>query len=162
MIGPSSTPMVHSAITLPCSSRGYSCISATCASGTNAAPNRPCAVDDRCGGLPAPTIPRIDPADLGLLFGVISTPCAVPILAVLLAFIAAKGSVLYGGALLLTYALGHCMLVLVCGVSAGAVKAILGSSRWASANLWLRRCAGAVVILVGAYVVLAPIFHWGA
>lgn len=99
---------------------------------------------------------------LGLLFGVISTPCAVPILAVLLTFITAKGSVVYGGALLLTYALGHCMLVLLCGVSAGAVKAILGSSRWASANLWLRRAAGVVVILVGAYVVLAPVFHWGA
>jgi len=98
---------------------------------------------------------------LGLLFGVISTPCAVPILAVLLAFIAAKGSVLYGGALLLAYALGHCMLVLLCGFSAGAVKAILGSSRWASANLWLRRGAGVAVILVGAYVVLAPILHWG-
>jgi cytochrome c-type biogenesis protein len=99
---------------------------------------------------------------LGLLFGVISTPCAVPILAVLLAFIAAKGSVVYGGALLLTYALGHCMLVLLCGVSAGAVRALLGSSRWATANLWLRRGAGVVVILVGGYVVLAPMFHWGA
>ena len=99
---------------------------------------------------------------LGLLFGVISTPCAVPILAVLLAFIAAKGSVVYGGGLLLTYALGHCMLVLLCGVWAGAVKALLKSSRWASANLWLRRSAGVVVILVGAYVVLAPFFHWGA
>jgi cytochrome c-type biogenesis protein len=99
---------------------------------------------------------------LGLLFGVISTPCAVPILAVLLAFIAAKGSVLYGGALLLTYALGHCMLVLVCGVSAGAAKAILGSSRWTSANLWLRRGAGVVIILVGGYVVLAPLVHWAA
>ena len=33
---------------------------------------------------------------LGLLFGVVSTPCAVPILAVLLAFVAEKGNVLYG------------------------------------------------------------------
>jgi len=43
---------------------------------------------------------------LGLIFGVVSTPCAVPILAVLLAFVAEKGNVLYGGFLLFVYALG--------------------------------------------------------
>lgn len=96
---------------------------------------------------------------LGLLFGVISTPCAVPILAVLLAFIAAKGSVLYGGGLLLTYALGHCTLVLLCGVSAGAVKALLANSRWAFANLWLRRGAGALILFLGLYVIGSPLLR---
>ncbi|MGA9753369.1 MAG: cytochrome c biogenesis protein CcdA [Acidobacteriota bacterium] len=94
---------------------------------------------------------------LGILFGVISTPCAVPILAVLLAFIAAKGSVLYGGGLLLTYALGHCMLVLLAGVSMGAVRGLLSSRRWASANLWLRRGAGALILCLGLYVIGAPL-----
>ncbi len=96
---------------------------------------------------------------LGILFGVISTPCAVPILAVLLAFIAAKGSVLYGGSLLLAYALGHCMLVLLAGVSMGAVKGLLDSRRWASANLWLRRCAGALILVLGLYVIGAPLLR---
>ena len=96
---------------------------------------------------------------LGLLFGAVSTPCAVPILAVLLAFIAAKGSVLFGGGLLLTYALGHSMLVLVAGVSAGAARTMLAGSRWAAANLWLRRAAGVVVIVIGAYVALAPVLR---
>ena len=99
---------------------------------------------------------------LGLLFGVVSTPCAVPVLAVLLTFIAQKGSVLYGGGLLLAYALGHCMLVLLGGVSMGAMKGILESKGWAAANLWLRRGAGVLIILVGAYVVAAPLFHFGA
>jgi cytochrome c biogenesis protein CcdA len=94
---------------------------------------------------------------LGILFGLISTPCAVPVLAVLLAFIAAKGSVLYGGALLLTYALGHCMLVLLAGLSMGAVRGLLSSRRWASANLWLRRGAGALILALGLYVMGAPL-----
>ncbi len=94
---------------------------------------------------------------LGLLFGLVSTPCAVPILAVLLAFIAAKGSVLYGGGLLLTYALGHCMLVLLAGVSMGAVRGLLASRRWAGANLWLRRGAGALILVLGLYVMGAPL-----
>lgn len=37
---------------------------------------------------------------LGLLFGVVSTPCATPILAVLLVYIASKGNLAYGGLLL--------------------------------------------------------------
>jgi cytochrome c-type biogenesis protein len=98
---------------------------------------------------------------LGILFGVISTPCAVPILAVLLTFIAAKGSVVYGGGLLLTYALGHCMLVLLGGVSMGAMKGLINNKGWAQANLWLRRGAGVLIILVGAYVVAAPLMHLG-
>ena len=98
---------------------------------------------------------------LGLLFGVISTPCAVPILAVLLTFIAQKGSVLYGGGLLLTYALGHCTLVLVGGISMGAMKGLLNNKGWAHANLWLRRAAGALIILVGGYVIAAPLLHLG-
>lgn len=96
---------------------------------------------------------------LGLLFGVISTPCAVPILAVLLTFIAQKGSAVYGGGLLLTYALGHCALVLVGGISMGAMKGILNHKGWAQANLWLRRGAGALIIVLGAYVVAAPQFR---
>ncbi len=94
---------------------------------------------------------------LGILFGVISTPCAVPILAVLLAFIAAKGSVLYGGGLLLAYALGHSMLVLLAGVSMGAVKELVASRRWAGVNLWLRRGAGALILALGLYVIGAPL-----
>ena len=59
---------------------------------------------------------------LGMLFGVVSTPCAVPILVLLLTYIAGKGSsLLYGGILLLFYALGHCALILVAGVSMGCL-----------------------------------------
>jgi cytochrome c biogenesis protein CcdA len=98
---------------------------------------------------------------LGLLFGVISTPCAVPILAVLLTFIAREGSLLYGGSLLLAYAVGHCMLVLLAGVSMGAVKGLLESRRWAAANLWLRRGAGVLILLLGLYVALVPLLSRG-
>jgi cytochrome c biogenesis protein CcdA len=114
-------------------------------------------------GFSLPLQPRIKGALgaflLGILFGVISTPCAVPILAVLLTFIAAKGSVLYGGGLLLTYALGHCMLVLLAGVSMGAVKGLIESRRWAGANLWLRRGAGALIVLLGLYVIGEPLLR---
>jgi cytochrome c biogenesis protein CcdA len=88
---------------------------------------------------------------LGLLFGVVSTPCAVPILAVLLAYVGSRGNVLYGGFLLFVYALGHSALILIAGVSMGAAKRLIESKGLRRANAVLQRIAGAVIILVGAY-----------
>jgi len=88
---------------------------------------------------------------LGLLFGVVSTPCAVPILAVLLAFVAEKGNVLYGGFLLFVYALGHSALVLVAGTSVGAAKGLLESKGLRRAHGALQKVAGVLIIGIGAY-----------
>lgn len=89
---------------------------------------------------------------LGLLFGVVSTPCAVPILAVLLAFVAEKGNVLTGGILLFIYGLGHSALVLVAGASVGAAKSLLESKGLRQAHGVLQKSAGALILLIGAYV----------
>jgi len=90
---------------------------------------------------------------LGLLFGAVSTPCAVPILAVLLAFIASKGNILYGGLLLFIYALGHSFLILVAGTSMGAAKKLIESKGLRRTNLVLQKIAGIVILLVGAYFI---------
>jgi len=88
---------------------------------------------------------------LGLLFGVVSTPCAVPILAVLLAFVAEKGNVLYGGFLLFVYALGHSALVLVAGTSVGAAKGLLESKGLRKAHAVVQKVAGVLIIGIGVY-----------
>lgn len=92
---------------------------------------------------------------MGMLFGVVSTPCAVPILAVILVLVAAKGSMVYGTGLLFSYALGHCVLILVAGVSVGAVKGLLESKHFQKVNFILRRIAAVLIILVGVYFLLA-------
>jgi len=89
---------------------------------------------------------------LGLLFGVVSAPCAAPILVVLLTYIAgSNSSIVYGGLLLLVYALGHCTLILVAGASIGAAKSIIENKKLTTTTTWLRRVAGGLIILVGAY-----------
>jgi len=88
---------------------------------------------------------------LGLLFGVVSTPCAVPILAVLLAFVAEKGNVLYGGFLLFVYALGHSTLILAAGTSIGAAKGLLESKGVRTAHSIIQKVAGVLIIGIGAY-----------
>jgi len=88
---------------------------------------------------------------LGLLFGVVSTPCSTPVLAVLLVYIASKGSLPYGALLLFFYALGHCFLIIIAGTSMGMAKGLLESRHLQKAGSWLRKIAGVVIILVGLF-----------
>jgi len=88
---------------------------------------------------------------LGALTGVIATPCAMPILAVLLSYVASKGNVIYGGLLLFTYALGHSVLVLVAGTSIGIAEAMVSSRGLQKASNILKRVSGVILLLVAAY-----------
>jgi len=90
---------------------------------------------------------------LGLLFGVVSTPCAIPILAVLLAYVTSKGNILYGGLLLFIYALGHSLFILIAGTSMGAAKRLIESKGLRKTNLVLQKAAGVIIILVGIYFI---------
>ena len=89
---------------------------------------------------------------LGLLFGLVSAPCAAPILVVLLTYLAGSGaSVTYGGALLLVYALGHSVLILIAGTSMGAARALIENKKMTRTMDIIRRGAGAVIVFIGLY-----------
>jgi cytochrome c-type biogenesis protein len=90
---------------------------------------------------------------LGLLFGVVSTPCATPILAVLLVYIVSKGNLAYGGLLLFLYALGHCALILIAGTSMGLAKRLLESKGLNTGLAYLRKGSGVLIILIGFYFI---------
>lgn len=89
---------------------------------------------------------------LGLLFGIVSAPCAAPILVVLLTYLAGSGaSVAWGGTLLLVYALGHSVLILIAGTSMGAAKKLIENKKATRVLELLRKGAGAAIVLVGLY-----------
>jgi len=89
---------------------------------------------------------------LGLLFGIVSAPCAAPILVVLLTYLSGSGaSVAWGGTLLLVYALGHSVLILIAGASMGAARQLIENKRATRVLDFLRRGAGAAIVLVGVY-----------
>jgi cytochrome c-type biogenesis protein len=89
---------------------------------------------------------------MGLLFGVVSTPCAAPILVVLLTYLASgSASVPYGALLLLTYALGHSVLILIAGTSMGLARKLIESKQVTRTTDAMRRAAGLVVVCVGGY-----------
>lgn len=90
---------------------------------------------------------------LGLFFGVVSSPCATPVLVVILTFVATKGQVLYGIALLFTYAIGHCLLMLAAGTFTGFIEAFVKTRGVVNFALWSKRISGAIVMLVGGWFV---------
>ena len=90
---------------------------------------------------------------LGLFFGVVSSPCATPALVVLLTYVATKGRVLYGVALLFTYALGHCLLMLLAGTFTGFVESFATARGVVNISLWAKRLGGLVIAVAGLYLV---------
>jgi cytochrome c-type biogenesis protein len=87
---------------------------------------------------------------LGLFFGVVSSPCATPVLVTLLTFVATRGQVLYGTMLLFTYAVGHCLLMLVAGTFTGFVEAFAQNRGVANLSNWSRKLSGGIISLAGA------------
>lgn len=89
---------------------------------------------------------------LGLFFGIVSSPCATPVLALILTFVATKGEVVYGTSLLFIYALGHCALIFLAGTATGFVENFVKSKGITNVTMWGKRVGGAIVSLVGIYL----------
>jgi cytochrome c biogenesis protein CcdA len=90
---------------------------------------------------------------LGLFFGVVSSPCATPVLVVLLTYVATKGKVLYGIALLFTYAIGHCLLMLCAGTFTGFVEAFVKARGIINVAVWAKRISGGIITAVGIWFI---------
>ncbi len=88
---------------------------------------------------------------LGMLTGTVSSPCATPVLAVLLAYVSTQGDILYGGSLLYVYALGHCALIFVAGLSVGITESIIGSKGVKNFSLYAKKLSGALLVVLGIY-----------
>jgi cytochrome c-type biogenesis protein len=94
---------------------------------------------------------------LGLFFGIVSSPCATPVLVVILTLVASKGEVAYGTALLFVYAVGHCMLMLLAGTFTGFVEAFVKAKGVRNFSVWSKRIGGAIISCVGLYLLYQAI-----
>jgi cytochrome c-type biogenesis protein len=88
---------------------------------------------------------------LGMLTGTVSSPCATPVLAVILAYVSTQGDMLYGGSLLFVYALGHCALIFVAGLSIGLTESIVSSRGAQKFSLCSKKLSGALLAVIGVY-----------
>lgn len=88
----------------------------------------------------------------GVLGGFFSSPCATPVLIVLLAIVAKEGSLLWGILLLLMYSLGHSFLVMIAGTSFGFVHKLSSSEKYGMISKILKILMGLVIMFIGFYM----------
>jgi cytochrome c biogenesis protein CcdA len=88
----------------------------------------------------------------GILGGLFSSPCSTPVLIVLLAFVAEKGSILWGILLLLLYSIGHSTLVMIAGTSIGFVEKLSVSEKYGLISKVLKIIMGIIILLIAFYM----------
>lgn len=88
---------------------------------------------------------------LGMLFGTVLSPCASPVLAVILTFAAVQQKVAYGSSLLFAYALGQGTLILLAGTFTGVLENFL-ESKGSNVTVSLQKIAGGLLFLAGLYM----------
>ncbi len=94
---------------------------------------------------------------LGLIFGIVSSPCATPVLVLILTFVASKGEILYGTSLLFVYAIAHCALIFLAGTAAGFAESFIKSRGISNITSYGKKIGGSIVVLVGLYMVYSGI-----
>lgn len=87
---------------------------------------------------------------IGIIFGLVSTPCAsAPLVAIVT--VAANSGYIYAYGLILTFALGHSLLLLAAGVSVGFAQSITSNRTLARFSTYLNRGFALVLIAFGVY-----------
>ncbi|MEE8588499.1 MAG: cytochrome c biogenesis protein CcdA [Sulfurimonadaceae bacterium] len=87
---------------------------------------------------------------IGIIFGLVSTPCAsAPLIAIVT--VAANSGYVYAYGLILTFALGHSLLLLAAGVSVGFAQSITSNSTLAKFSTYLNKGFALMLITFGAY-----------
>jgi len=89
---------------------------------------------------------------LGILGGVLSSPCSTPILAAILAFVASKGNILLGVIMLFLYSIGHCVLIFMAGTSIGLVEEISNSNKTIFIGKLLKILLAVIIFITGFYL----------
>ena len=87
---------------------------------------------------------------LGLPFGLVVTPCTIPIFFAIVAFVALQGSILHGALLMVAYALGRGIILTTVAVSVGLLKAL----NIARSSRYVARASGVLILLVSIGLLL--------
>jgi cytochrome c biogenesis protein CcdA len=88
----------------------------------------------------------------GILGGIFSSPCATPVLVVLLGLVARGGNIVWGILLLLLYSAGHSVLAVAAGRSVGFLKKLTASEKYGKFSAVLKYFMGGAILLLAFYM----------
>ena len=94
---------------------------------------------------------------LGLAYGILSGACTFGFIAPILAVITVQEQIVRGLSLILFFALGHCLPIVIAGSSAALAQRLLAGKGMQTATVWGRRFAGGLVMLIGAYFIVSAV-----
>ncbi|MDB9494817.1 cytochrome c biogenesis protein CcdA [Spirulina major CS-329] len=89
---------------------------------------------------------------LGLTFGLVASPCSTPVLATLLAWVGSTQDLALGGVLLLSYAIGYVLPLVLAGTFTATLKKLLTVRRWSG---WINPASGVILIGFGVFSLLS-------
>jgi cytochrome c biogenesis protein CcdA len=96
---------------------------------------------------------------VGMAGALFSTPCSTPVLTAMLAYVSANGSgLLSGGLLLLSYSLGHSILLVAAGTSIGFVETLNSSKKLSVISSAAKIVLGLIMLGLAAYLVAITFF----
>lgn len=85
---------------------------------------------------------------IGLMFGLVASPCSTPVLASLLAWVATIRNPVFGGALLLAYTAGYSAPLILAGTFTATLKRLLSLRQWST---WITPVSGVLLIGFGVF-----------
>ncbi|HOO55631.1 MAG TPA: cytochrome c biogenesis protein CcdA [bacterium] len=91
---------------------------------------------------------------VGVVSGLIATPCSAPVMLGILTLVARGQNVIYGISLLFVFSVGMGILLVVIGTFAGALAALPKSGRWMEFVKWF---FGIAMIVCGGYFLFVAI-----
>ncbi len=92
---------------------------------------------------------------LGLIFGIALGPCTFPMLSI--TFQLAGTEVWYGILLLLSYAVGHCSVIVLAGTFTELVQQYLNWNERSRGPVIVKRVCGVLVVAAGVYLIYSGI-----
>jgi len=93
---------------------------------------------------------------LGLAYGVLSGSCTFGFIAPILAIITIQQKVMTGVALIILFAVGHCLPIVAAGSSTALVQRWLENGAMRHGGAWFRKGAGCLIALLGIYFISRP------
>ena len=96
--------------------------------------------------------PAFAPVSAGFAFGLASSPCTTPVLAVLLAWVAKQGNPLSGTIFLGSFAIGQIVPLFVAGTFAASIPKLLSLR---PIGKWIPPISGVILLTVGLISLLS-------
>ena len=93
---------------------------------------------------------------LGLAYGILSGSCTFGFIAPILAVVTVQQEWATGSLMMIMFALGHCLPIVIAGSSTAMVRKLTENNAWQDAGNWFRKAAGLVVGLMGLYFMARP------